>query len=426
MTSHNIVVQMTDSLPSTSAPKAGRRAFASTLLGLAGLPVLAKTSPAQEAAPMPDDTPVKDGLLKCAPGPWGRVSYYHFYLEAPDYVVAQFPLPGTLTKWIFNSDEAASIGPMLRTAGMPAEAVERMTDPRRVVRNSHHAHVFPSHADLETLTPETRSSVYRLLALNSANVFHYSPVFFLADSVDEWARGSDIPDHIVASIKALSYRSGDALVFSDVPLLLSQAGTVEEARFIMQKLTRVRTLMPRLELSDDDSLSDLLAYWTTGLGLRRRDIEPLLRAIVQTEGVSHLDLVHLLPPLSRKLLYTYPDISHAMEGRLPDCHWTSLNFFKFTPESYLLDSKMATSTVKEDFELVDGPYRYGDILMFVRPNGQAIHSANYLADDITFSKNGSNMLAPWLLMRLGDLGKLYGVRPGGTRVEAFRHKKAAT
>lgn len=411
-------------MPSPSVPASSRRAFASSLLAFAALPPVMKGG-TPDQTPAPQDMPVTTGLLNCRPGPWGRVSYYHFYLEAPDYVVEQFPLPNTTTKWVFKADEVSSIGPMLKAAGMPEAAVHRMTEPRRVVKDARFAHVFPAHADLEMLPPETRASVYRLLAQNPANVFHYSPVFFLADSVEEWARDSDIPDHLKVSIKALSYQSGDALVFSDVPLLLSQAGTVEEARFIMQKLTRVRTLMPRLELSAGDDLQDLLNYWTTGLGLRRRDIEPLLRAIVNTEGVAHLDLVHLLPPLSRKLLYTYPDTSHAMEGRLPDCHWTSLNFFKFTPEAYLLDSRLATSMVREDFELVDAPYRYGDILMFIRPDGRAIHSANYLADDLLFSKNGSNMLAPWLLMRLGDLNKLYGVTPGGTRIEAFRHKKVA-
>ncbi len=413
---------MSRPFPPTALPAATRRTFASSLFALMGLPTgLRSTS----VGPMkPESTLGPPGVLNCKRGPWGRLTYYHFYLEAPDYVVAQFPLPNTTTKWIFDAAVADSIGTMLKTAGMPQASVDRMTDPRRVVKDSRFAHVFPSNAELEALSPETRASVYKLLAQNPANVFHHFPVFFLADSVEEWARDSDIPAPLRDSIKALSYRAGDALVFSDIPLLLSQASTMPEAHFIMQKLTRVRTLMPRLELAPTDNLTGLIGYWTTGLGLRRREIEPLLNAIVRTQGVSHLDLLHLLPPLSRKLLFTYPDASHAKEGKLPDCHWTSLNFFKFDPEPSLLDTRLATSTVREEFKRVDGPYRYGDILMFIRSDGSAVHSANYLADDLLFSKNGSNMLAPWLLMRLEDLNKLYGVSTGGTRVEGFRHKKA--
>lgn len=405
--------QMSHPLPVRSPPAPDRRSFVSSLLAMIAMPRVVRAAAADATAKT---------IRHCPPGPWGRVSYYHFYLEAPDYVVAQFPLPNTTTKWIFNLADADSIPAMLKTAGVAEAVVGRWLDPRRVAKDTRSLHVFPIHADLEAMSPEVRSAVYALLAQNPANAFHYSPVFFLADSVEEWARDSDIPDHIQASIKALSYKSGNALVFSDVPLLLSQARTVTEARFIVQKLTRVRTLMPRLELSAEDDIPEILNYWTTGLGLRRREIEPLLHAIVRTENVSYLDLLHLLPPLSRKLLYTYPDTSHAMEGRLPDCHWTSLNFFKFTPEPYLLDSRLATSTVREDFEQVEAPYGYGDILMFLSPDGRAIHSANYLAGDLLYSKNGSNMLAPWLLMRLDDLKKLYGVFPGGTRIEGFRHK----
>jgi hypothetical protein len=79
--------------------------------------------------------------------------------------------------------------------------------------------------------------------------------------------------------------------------------------------------------------------------------------------------------------------------------------------------------VKQDFDKVEPPYRYGDVLMFINPDGRAVHSATYLADDILFTKNGSNLLTPWLLMRLQDLSKLYDVEPGKARIVGFRHKK---
>jgi hypothetical protein len=362
-------------------------------------------------------------LYSSANGPWGRLSYYYYYLEAPDYVVAQFPLPNTITKWIFNLNEFDRVEPLLKNAGMSAESMQRLLAPRRVVKDDRYVYLFPSPAELESLTRETRSVIYAALARNPANVFHYSPVFFLADSVGEWAKESDLSETIVTRISALAYKSGDALVFSDIPLLLMHAETAAEARVIMQKLTRVRTLMVQMELSENDSIQDLLNYWSTGLGLRRNEIEPLMKAIIRTKGVSHLDIMHLLPPLPRKLLYTYPDMGYTTEGRMPDCHWTSLNFFNIRPQQFLLDTRLATSLVKQDFDKVEPPYRYGDVLMFIEPGGKAVHSATYLADDIMFTKNGSNILAPWLLMRLQDLVKLYNVAPGNTRIEGFRHKK---
>lgn len=414
---------MNPTLPMPPSSSSRRSFFSRCLLALTGMPCLAR--PSARAEEFPDNTPPpRAGIINCQTGPWGRLSYYHFYLEAPAYVVSQFPLPSPMTKWVFQLEELGELPLRMRDAGLSSATIASLTDPRRVVRTEKQAHLFPRPVDLESMTPEVRAEVYKLLATNPANIFHHSPVFFLADSVDEWAKDSDMPEELISSIKALSYRSGDALVFSDVPLLLSTADSVEQAKFIMQKLTRVRTLMPRLELAEGDSVQEIVRYWTTGLGLRRMDIEPLLSAIVNTEGVSYLDLLHLLPPTARKLLFTYPDASLALEGRLPDCHWTSLNFFNYTPAPHLLDMRLATSTIKEEFEKVETPYAYGDVLLFISPEGGAVHSATYLADDILFSKNGSNMLAPWLLMRMNDLERLYGVTTNRTRIERFRHKKA--
>lgn len=372
-----------------------------------------------------EDAPVlhQNELFSCASGHWGRVSYYYFYLEAPDYVVEKFPLPNTTTKWVFHLNEFDHIEPLLKSAGMPQERLDQLLAPRRLVKDSHSVYVFPSASDVESLTPENRALIYTELARNPANVFQYSPVFFLTDSVEEWATDSGLPKSIITKISSLSYKAGNALVFADIPLLLSQAADVAEARFIMRKLTRVRTLMAQLELSKDDSIPDLLNYWSTGLGLRQKELEPLMQAIIHTKGLSHLDILHLVPPLPRKLLYTYPDISYTTEGRLPDCHWTSLNFFNLTPQPFLLDTRLATSLVKQDFDKVEPPYHYGDVLMFITPNGQAVHSATFLADDLLFTKNGSNLLTPWLLMRLQDVSKLYDIEPGKTRIVGFRHKK---
>lgn len=377
---------------------------------------------ADQAAEAPPPSARLHQLHSCDEGPWGRLSYYYFFLEAPEYVVVQFPLPNTTSKWVFHLDDFQRVEPMLRSAGMAAESVERLLLPRRVVKDDRFVYLFPSASDLEGMSADTRSRVYAELARNPANTFHYSPVFFLADSVAEWAEESGLSESIVDRISSLSYKAGNALVFADIPLLLSHAETVAEARFIMQKLTRVRTLMVQLELSENDSIPDLLNYWSTGLGLRRKEIEPLLHAIARTEGVNHVSLLHVLPPQPRKLLYTYPDMSYATEGRLPDCHWTSLNFFNLTPQQYLLDTRLATTLVQQDFAKVEPPYRYGDVLMFIEPNKGAVHSATYLAADILFSKNGSNLLAPWLLMRLQDLQNLYNVSPGNTRIQGYRHK----
>jgi hypothetical protein len=135
--------------------------------------------------------------------------------------------------------------------------------------------------------------------------------------------------------------------------------------------------------------------------------------------------VHILPALVRKLLYTYPGLDMAKYGIMPDCHWTSLNFFNFEPHQYLLDARLATSQVLEQFTPVEPPYQYGDILFFLdNTTGDAYHSCVHLADNIVYTKNGRNLLSPWLLMRLDDVKKVY-LYKGNGRVQGFRRKDVA-
>lgn len=372
-----------------------------------------------EAAP---ENAAEHEVHTCAPGPWGNLQYYYFYLEAPDYVVAQFPMPSPVTRWVFDARTFSAVQPRLESAGLARSSLDRLFSPRRMVKDARFVYLFPTLQDLEGMSLETRSKVYGELARLPANEFHHSPIFFLTDTVNEWAEDAGLPQRIVDKMNLLAYRSGGALVFADVPVLISMASSDAEARMILRKLTRVRTLMARLEIAKSQPVAPLLEYWSTGLGLRRKELEPLINAIARTRGVSHLDLLHLLPPLPRKLLYTYPDVSHAAMGRLPDCHWTSLNFFNFQAQNYFLDPRLATTAVLDSFSRVEPPYRYGDVLMFVSQDGLALHSATFIADDLAYTKNGMTMMAPWVIMRLEDLRKLYNVSPEGTRIEAFRHK----
>jgi hypothetical protein len=181
--------------------------------------------------------------------------------------------------------------------------------------------------------------------------------------------------------------------------------------------------MVKIEADHNTNIEEVVNYWTLGIGLRRKDVEPLLQSIIDTDGIEALPLSHMIPALVRKLVYTYPSLDMAKQGILPDCHWTCLNFFNYDPHEYLLDSRLATSAVLERFEAIDPPYKYGDILFFLnKDTGDAYHSCVYLADDLVYTKNGRNLLSPWLIMRKEDVEKIYLYRGDG-RIQGFRLKK---
>jgi hypothetical protein len=248
------------------------------------------------------------------------------------------------------------------------------------------------------------------------------PVLIIGQEIKEWYRTSKLRPEIIAKIEQLSYKRGETIAFSDISLLLNYAQSDGEAKAIFKSMTRTRSIMVKIEADHTTNVQELVNYWTLGLGLRRKDVEPLVQSIIDTDGIESLPLSHMLPALVRKLVYTYPGLDMAKHGILPDCHWTSLNFFNYDAHDYLLDSRLATSAVLENFDPIEPPYKYGDVLFFLNNStGDAYHSCVHLADNLIFTKNGRNLLSPWIIMRLEDVKKVYLYRNDG-HVQGFRRK----
>lgn len=362
-------------------------------------------------------------VMKTSTGPWGTIEYYHFYLEAPVELTSKFRLPSTITRWAFKQSEALTLPALLSKIGLKHELIGRLVTPGRTSADGINLYLFPTRDDVESIPSDVRSKLYAELARNPLNEFYAAPVLFLSDTVEEWAEDSDLPEMIVSKLTALSYHRGKSLAFSDIPLLMSYAESESQAHMIFSKLTRVRTLLARLVIHNDEDISKLIGYWTVSSGgLRHKEIEPLLTAIRRTKGVEYIDLLHVLPPLARKLLYTYVDPKQATLGRFPDCHWTSLNFFNYEPQNFYLDSRLASSAILENFSPVSTPYYYGDILMFMDREKQVIHSCIYLGGDLVFTKNGANISSPWILLQLDDLMQMYPIEEGVIQIVGYRKK----
>ena len=75
----------------------------------------------------------------------------------------------------------------------------------------------------------------------------------------------------------------------------------------------------------------------------------------------------------------------------------------------------------EGYAQISLPGELGDVLVFLNPEGGAIHSCVYLADDLVYTKNGENGLSPWVIMRVGDLTDIY-LRGPGYRAQYYRRK----
>lgn len=367
-------------------------------------------------------SPFPPSVFESSPGPWGKLLCAYVYLEAPESLIEEFPLPSLSPRWTFPSSFKPDLPRFLLNSGIPESVVAMLMDQKHLVDSDQFVHVLPPVEELEKISPETRVAIYTELAKYPENEYHASPVLIIGTSVEEWYRGSRLRPELVAKIKQLSYMRGGTTAFSDIPLLLNYAQSDSEARAIFKACTRTRNLMIRLKLDKNSDAEEIIKYWGFGVGIRRKDLAPLIQSVIELDGVDDIGVAHLLPALARKLLYTYPGLDMAKHGVMPDCHWTSLNFFNFEPHEYLLDARLATSQVLEQFVPVEAPYQFGDILFFLdNTTGDAFHSCVHLADNIVFTKNGRNILSPWVIMRLEDVKQVY-LYKGNGRVQGFRRK----
>jgi len=370
-----------------------------------------------------EDTLLPDSPFFTKEGPWGKIQCYYFYLEAPDTVVSRAPTPDTQTRWRIPEEEFEKFENLISNTELSNELVSPLFNPRGVIRRNGTVNLFPSAALIQAMNETDRQHVYEALAAYPLNEFYEYPIFFLGGDVDAWAKDSGLRADLISTLRHLSYHRGETLAFSDIPLLLGMAKSDSEAQFIKKKLTRTRTLIARLEVNRGTDIQKMLDYWSTGLNLRRKELEPLFQATSNIPGIDHLDLLHVLPALPRKLLYTFPGDDFTTHIRFPDCHWTTLNFFNFTAQDYYLDSHLASSAVIENFQQIEPPYRFGDVLMFINPNGNAFHSCIYVADELVYTKNGANPLVPWTLLELKDLQRMYNLDIGRGMIQGYRHKQ---
>jgi hypothetical protein len=359
------------------------------------------------------------------PGPWGKLRCFYIYLEAPQSLVDEYPMPSPKPRWSFPESTEAQLPKYFQDVGLSESFREALLKPANRSKMDGMIHLFPPVAELEAMTPAARSLVYGELRKFPGNQYQTEPVWITTDTVEEFYRTSKLRPELIGKICQMSYRYGNCLAFSDLNALLSFADSDSEARLIFKTFTRTRSLMVHLELPSGTDVDPLLDYWSLAAGLRLKDVEPIMQSILDTRGVERLGLTHILPPLARKLLYTYPSPEFALQGIQPDCHWTSLNFFNHTPQNHVLSERLAASAVLQKFTPVKAPYRYGDILFYLdSEKGSAEHSCVYLADDMVFTKNGRNALQPWVILKMDDVSKLY-LHDKVTRVQAYRYKGAA-
>ena len=363
-------------------------------------------------------------VYDCRPGPWGNLEYYYIYMEAPASLVERFPMPNSVTKWSFPGWTSEQVRNLFEKAHLGKAFQDAMLEPNHFLVEEGVLTVFPPQDQLEAMTPDQRGMVYEQLGQYDENELYKDPVLITCNDMDDWLKGTHLRSGLEEKLRKFLYKKHEVLALSDLSAMLNYVVTDQEARDLQRLMTRNRTLILRLKVGLEAEMSKLAEYWE-GPGHRNMDIQPILQSSLSMEGITRLDITHLLPPLARERLFSYPKLDMALLGRIPDCHWTSLNFFNTNPKDYYLNTRLAADQVLENYEKIGLPSQLGDILMFIdKKTGLAVHSCAYVADDIVYTKNGDNLVTPWILMKLDELKRVYFFGEEGV-IQAYRLKAPA-
>jgi hypothetical protein len=368
--------------------------------------VLTKRTPDHVTLPNPRVCQAEPAI-RAKPGPWGDLEYSTVYLEASTEQLKSSELPTYDTEWNFVGYTDDQVTKLFVTTDMPETVRAELIDRTKWRHAKDMVTVVPSNEALLGLSPEARVAIYSVLTRWEEDPYHHEPVAIMAHSIREWLAHAELPEEIVSTVEKMSYHRGKNLVFADTPLVLRMVKTEEERLKIRKALSRTPTLMVRLCLTPESDVAAISEYW--GGSTISRDIGPFLEAVAES-GTATVDLVHLLPPIPRRLIYTFPGPEFGRTGYYPDCHWTSLNYRNADPLERLADPTLATAYVLDNYTKVQGPYHYGDVIFLMDgASGNAIHSCVYLADDLVFTKNGRGPTQPWVVMKLEDVVTYYGM-----------------
>ena len=352
------------------------------------------------------------------PGPWGDLQVRAVYLEPPENILAVVAKPSSVTRWTFEQTTINGVRTIMEKSGVEAPLIDRLLGPTQVVVSGNNVVVLPKVEDLVLMSQTARSALYLELAKSPANEYQRDPVFIHGGDIDDWLAESDLGKPQQELLRKLLWRRGAALVFSDIQALLTLSSGPDEVAAVFRTITRVRSLLVELSLPLKEGRSTFIDYWSAGQLNSERT--PFLVAITRRRAPQTIDITQLLPTLARRRVYTFPTASMGLKGRLPDCHWTSLNFFEEEPKDVYLDSAKASEHLLTDFVAVDPPYKFGDVICFLE-RGEGLHTCVQIADDIVLTKNGESILAPWTFMLLKDVDDIYR-RSADTRIQGYRLK----
>ena len=332
--------------------------------------------------------------------PWGRIEYQPIALDRPEEYFTNEVIEGANTVWSFRNHTEQQLDAYFSSLNPGSATLSQLTSrtnwkilPRTIL-------VAPPPETVVSLQPETRKQLYSMLARNPENVPQARPFRFRLDGFNDWLAECGLPNEKVELVRKLTYVDGNSLCFADAPAF-SRLASPAETKLLVKCLWRVSTFVMKLHVDPSTDVDALMKYWG-GFGADKT-YRPLIESMSRVPGGSSINISYFFPPFARLRLYTYPDPRDPNIVR-EDCFWSAMNFFNAAPDHGYFNPEYTKKVLSSDYaKVLDASKRFGDILMLLGHDGQALHMCVYVADDVVFTKNGANTQQPWVLMRISEM-----------------------
>ena len=332
--------------------------------------------------------------------PWGEIEYVPIALDRPEDYFTNDVKETVQTVWVFRNHTGQQLDSFFGSLHLTGPAAAYLTNHANWEILPRAIRLSPPPDVVVSLGPDARRSLYDLLGHNPENWAQALPFRFRADGFDDWFADCGLSKNKIELVRKLTYAERDLLCFADAAAF-SQLSTPAETKCLIKSLWRVSTFVMKVRVDQKTDVEELMKYWGR-LGSARA-YKPLVESMARVPEGSTINISYFLPPFARLRLYTYPDPRDTNIVR-QDCFWSAMNFFNATPDDGFFNPEHTRQVLKSEYARVNDKSRlFGDLVLLLGTNDQALHMCVYLADDVVFTKNGANTQQPWVLMRLPEM-----------------------
>ena len=343
-------------------------------------------------------------------GAWGTLATRDLSLERPaEFLTDEVTSPPPET-WFFKGMKLAGVKALLAQNGIASAQIEAAFEPQNVTEQAAGVAFQPPDNFLFTLSQPARAKLYAALGGYGVNPYLDSPFVFPGGTINAIYTDSRLNPEDLAVLKRLIYANGTGHQLADYTALLGKIPTAQRRVAMAQALSRQSAVMARLVVNHKTDINKIADYWGHIPNVRFTDIRPLFDSLKALPEGGSVSLIYLLPPFARNRLYTFPLPPQAGEPVM-DSHWTTFNFYSETPDNRFNDPAYTVNYITQNYYPIAEPSVYGDVLVLMNERNEIKQSAVFLADDLVFTKNGSNYRQPWMIMHIPDLLATYPASP---------------